>query len=425
MFRSWVFTEMPYPHIPPEDTFDSVRVSFPSRHYDPEVGHQLYQAYYDMYAAADELGLDIMCNEHHATATCVEPAVPLSLAILARETTRARLLALGNPVANRSDPVRVAEEMAMIDVISQGRLEVGFVRGVPQELSAGNVSPVDQKPRFREAIDLILEAWQAHDGPINWEGEHFHHRQVNVWPRVYQDPHPPVWIPTQSTSTAVETAERGFTVATILNGVAGCRSIFDAYRTRAAECGTDDPPLEKFAYLGLVAVGETDEEGYAIARKLQWYIQHNKVAPQFMDVPGYIEPKVRAAMLQSQLKGEEVTSPIAHLAHAPVEELTEDGYFFAGSPDTVFHQMRRFYEKVGGFGNFLMMVQGGTMGLELATRTMELYSREVMPRFRREVYGSAGPSAAAGPAGVSGLSADREDGAPLGPAAAGDEPAPR
>src|SRR5579859_791587 len=133
MFRAWVFTEMPYPHIPPEETFPSVRVTLPNRNYDPELGYQLYQKYFDIYRRADELGLDIMVNEHHATATCVEPAAPLSMAILARETTRARLLALGNPVANRRDPVRVAEEMAMVDVISHGRVDVGLVRGVPQE----------------------------------------------------------------------------------------------------------------------------------------------------------------------------------------------------------------------------------------------------------------------------------------------------
>ena len=221
MFRAWAFTEMPYPYIPPEETFESARVTFPSRIYDPELGHQLYEKYFDIYRRADELGLDIMVNEHHATTTCVEPAVPLSLSVLARETTQARLLTLGNPIANRRQPVRVAEEMAVVDVMSQGRLEAGFVRGVPMELSAGNSNPVDTKVRFWEAADLIIKAWTSHDGPFNWEGEHFHHRQVNVWPRVYQEPHPRVWVPTQTPSSATEVAERQFTVATILNGYEG------------------------------------------------------------------------------------------------------------------------------------------------------------------------------------------------------------
>ncbi len=79
MFRSWMFTEMPYPYLPPEDSYESLRVTLPSSTYDPGVGYQLYQTYFDLYAAADELGLDLMVNENHATATCVAPAVPLAL----------------------------------------------------------------------------------------------------------------------------------------------------------------------------------------------------------------------------------------------------------------------------------------------------------------------------------------------------------
>ena len=104
----------------------------------------------------------------------------------------------------------------MIDVISQGRLDVGLVRGVPMEISAGNSNPVGMKERFWEAADLITTAWSSRDGAFNWEGDYFHHRQVNVWPPTYQSPHPNIWVPTQSSGTVVEVAERGYTVATIL-----------------------------------------------------------------------------------------------------------------------------------------------------------------------------------------------------------------
>jgi alkanesulfonate monooxygenase SsuD/methylene tetrahydromethanopterin reductase-like flavin-dependent oxidoreductase (luciferase family) len=382
MFRTYAFTEMPYPYTPPDETFESVRVTLPNRNYDPELGYQLYQKYFDMYRMADELGLDIMLNEHHATATCVEPSVPMTLAVLARETERARLLCLGNPIANRPNPVRIAEEMAMADVISQGRLECGFVRGVPQEISACNVNPVGQKDRFWESADLIVKAWTTTDGPFNWEGRFYHHRQVNVWPRVYQEPHPPVWVPSQSLSTAAETAERGWNLATILNGVDGCRKMFDTYRMRADELGFAPPPPETFGYLGLIFVGETEAEAWAGARKLHWYLQHNKVADQFMDIPGYIDVKTRAAILKMRAQGGPLATPVAHLATASVEELVKDGYFFAGTPDMVLEQMVRFYDGVGGFGNFLVMTQGGTMGLELTVRSMELYATEVLPRFR-------------------------------------------
>lgn len=385
MFRSYVFTEMPYPYFPPEDTFESARVSLPNRVYDPELGAQLYGKYFDVFKRADELGLDVMINEHHATTTCVEPAAAIPLAILARETEKARILSLGSPVANRRQPLRVAEEMAMIDVISRGRLECGLVRGVPTELSAGNSNPVDMKLRFWEAVDLIVKAWSSHDGPFNWEGDFFHYRQANAWPRPYQDPHPRVWIPTQTASSAREIAERQYVLATILNGTEGARQIFESYRQRSAECGFPDPDAEKFAYCALVFVGETEKAGIEGARKLQWYLQHNKVAPQFWDVPGYVDPRARAAMMRRAVTEGEMTLPTAALGAAPITDLTKKGFFFAGGPDTVLNQMCDFYHQVGGFGHFLMMMQGGTMGYELTASSMEIFAAEVLPRFREEI----------------------------------------
>ena len=190
--RAWFFTETAYPHLP--DDIESIRVTLPNKHYDPEIGAQLYHRYIDEWLYAEDHGLDIMLNEHHQTATCVNSTAPIVMGILARESTKARILLLGNPVANRRDPVRVAEEMAMCDVISRGRVEVGFVRGVPYEVSAMNSLPIGMSDRLWEAHDLIRKAWTSHDGPFNWEGEYFHHRQVNIWPRPYQEPHPPIWI---------------------------------------------------------------------------------------------------------------------------------------------------------------------------------------------------------------------------------------
>ncbi len=391
MFRTYAFTEMPYPYIPPESTFESARVTLPNRVYDPELGFQLYEKYFDIYRRADQLGLDIMINEHHATATCVEPSASIPLAIIARETSSARILSLGSPLANRGHPLRVAEEMAMIDVLSQGRLDCGFVRGVPMEFSAGNSSPVDTKLRFWEAADLVVKAWTAHDGPFNFEGDYYHYRQVNAWPRVYQDPHPPVWVPTQTASSAVEVADHQYVLATILNGAEGARTIFDAYRNRSEELGFGATPPEMLAYCGLVFVGDNDREGLAGARKLHWYLRHNKVAPQFMNVPGYVDPRVRAALMKSTAMNGETSAATGHFASSSIEDLIEGGFFFAGGPDAVYDQLCRFHERVGGFGQLLMMVQGGTMGYDLVNGSMERYAEQVLPRLRATFDGIAGP----------------------------------
>jgi hypothetical protein len=130
--RVWYFSEMAY-HPAWEEGLKggSLRVVLPNRNFDPKVGHGLLNRYLDEFALCDEVGLDIMVNEHHSTSTCLTVSVPMALAIIARETKRSRLLSLGTPIANRPDPVRVAE---YVDEPLTGRLldgengNMGFVR---------------------------------------------------------------------------------------------------------------------------------------------------------------------------------------------------------------------------------------------------------------------------------------------------------
>src|SRR6201998_1619101 len=146
--RAWHFSENAYPYLPPADSYPSIRVSLPNRIYDPAKGAALYDRYIDEWLIAEDEGVEIMLNAHHQTATCVDPAAPLMLAALARLTKTARILLLGNPLCTRRQPVRVAEEMALVDVLSRGRLEAGFVRGVPYEVSASKSNPRATKRRF-------------------------------------------------------------------------------------------------------------------------------------------------------------------------------------------------------------------------------------------------------------------------------------
>jgi alkanesulfonate monooxygenase SsuD/methylene tetrahydromethanopterin reductase-like flavin-dependent oxidoreductase (luciferase family) len=394
MFHTYVFTEMPYPYLPPAALMPNNRISVPNSYYDPDTGYQLYNKYLDIYTAADGLGLDVMVNEHHTTATCTDAITTIPMAILARETKRARILTLGNPVAHRPDPVRVAEEMAMIDVISGGRTDIGFVRGVPQEVIAVNSTAVDMRDRFWEAVDLIMKAFTTHDGPFNWEGEHFHHRNVNLWPRPYQTPHPPIWSPTTGAASAPALAERQMTVATLSVGTQGCADIFGAYRKRSAELGID-PPLSKFAYSVQMFVGDTDEEAYREAEKVKlWYREAGRHHFQYTDPPGYLPPEVRAKVLRSKAQGRTPSPPLgpppaptmAEVVNKPVQELTTGGFMMAGNPDTVFYQLRDFFDAVGGLGNLIPMVQYWTMSYESTVKSMQRLAEDVLPRFVEEVY---------------------------------------
>ncbi|MCH8858139.1 MAG: LLM class flavin-dependent oxidoreductase [Proteobacteria bacterium] len=158
--RVFHFTEQPYPQAWDKHK-GSLRVNLPNRLLDPKIAADLFHRYYDEWQLCDELGLEIMINEHHSTATCLSSTCVVTLAVLSRITHRARLLVLGYPIANRPDPLRVAEELATIDVISRGRLEMGFVKGVPQEVAVANLNPVFQNQRFWEAHDFIMKALTA------------------------------------------------------------------------------------------------------------------------------------------------------------------------------------------------------------------------------------------------------------------------
>lgn len=376
--QAWHFSETAYPYLPPQDSYPSIRVSLPNKHYDPRKGAELWDRYLKEWQIAEEEGMDIMLNEHHQTATCVDPAAPLVLAALARLTTKARLLILGNPIANRRQPIRVAEEMAMVDVLSRGRVEAGFVRGVPYEISPANSNPVRMNERFLEALDLIVKAWTNHDGPFSHEGRFFHHRNINIWPRQWQDPHPPVWVSTTSSGGARQVGERGFIQATFLTGYQATRRVFDAYREgwRAAGRGKY-VANDRLAYAALVYVGETEAEAHAGAEKLLWYVTANKVAPQYANPPGYVPVEANVHMLRG---AEHPLSAFAKAAN--VEAAIRAGLMFAGTPDQVFNQIKRHYEYVGGYGHLLNMGQAGFLEHEESVKGIRMFAREVYPRLK-------------------------------------------
>ncbi len=143
-----------------------------------------------------------MLNQHHNTPTSLGAAMNLEAAILARITKKPKIVLMGNPLPIHNNPLRLAEELAEIDMISRGRLVSGFVRRGGTETWATNANPVHNRERFEEAHDLILKAWTT-PGPFRWEGKHYHFRVVNPFQVPLQKPHPPVWIPGSGSANTV------------------------------------------------------------------------------------------------------------------------------------------------------------------------------------------------------------------------------
>jgi alkanesulfonate monooxygenase SsuD/methylene tetrahydromethanopterin reductase-like flavin-dependent oxidoreductase (luciferase family) len=373
--QAWHFTEMPYPDLPPLDDIPSIRVTLPNKYFDPKIGADLYNRYLDEYVIADELGLNIMLNEHHQTATCLNAAAPLMAAILARQTKKARICILGNPIANRGDPIRIAEEMAMIDCISRGRLDVGIVRGVPYEIFAANTNPTQTQERLWEGVDLVVKAWTSHDGPFNFEGRFTQRRVVNIWPRPYQQPHPQIWITGSSDLENIrKIAGRGYVFATFLQPYDKVKAMFDAYRSGFVDRGL--PTGGGTAYMPLVYTADSEAEAEKGARELSWYLI-TKTAPQFRNPPGYVPVDTNVKALQGTFAGR-----TEEVRRQGFDYLREQGVMVYGTPDSVAQQVKRFYNLVGGFDHLLMMQQSGFLDHQRTVRSMTLFAKEVYPQIK-------------------------------------------
>ena len=174
------FSEQPYAHVTDADLeqYDSGRLGFPNTFFDPHKAHELYNQYHEQYALADEVGFDgIMSNEHHASYWCMKPAVNLDAAVISKITKNTKIAILGNVIAV-NDPIRMAEEIAMLDCFSNGRIISGFVRGTAVESLTGGIIPAENRARFEEAHDLIIKCW-TQPGPFRYEGNFYHYRAVN------------------------------------------------------------------------------------------------------------------------------------------------------------------------------------------------------------------------------------------------------
>lgn len=383
--RVYHMTEQPYPQAwVPAPT--SLRVTLPNELCDPDVASDLLNRYLDEWCLADEVGLDIMVNEHHSTATCLTTSCLLTLGILARITKRARLLALGVPIAHRTDPVRVAEEIATVDLISKGRLEVGFVKGVPTEVAPANSVPVRMMDRLWDAHDLIVKAMTKHDGPFNWESEYFQYRQVNVWPRPYQQPHPPVWVTSMSPGAVRPIAERGHVLGTFLSGMLAKR-MFDGYRQVWAERHATPCNIDRFGYLGLCAVASSEAEAHRRAAEIAAYLKTFKQCGEAYEYPpGYMAPEVLAKKLRTRQVPEIMVNTrygkTTDVRECTIQDLVDADMLFAGTPDQVFAQITRFSEDVGGIGHLMLMMQGGHLSSRDTSDSLRLFGTEVLPRLK-------------------------------------------
>lgn len=396
---AWWQCEIPYPYVEKSitDAACSVRASLPNRLCDPKLAADLFHEVLDEFALCDELGMNVICIEHHAGINSLIGSNPMITGILARQTRNVRVLSLGTLVSLRQDPVRVAEEYATADCLLRGRFDIGFVKSGGTEMASANMQPVNNEERYWEAIDLITKTLTSHDGPFSWEGKHYHHRHVNIWPGTYTRPHPRMWAATGDPHSAAEVGRRGMTHVLVLRGPEGTKRAYDAHRAARREARLPRVTTDNFAYAAMVYVGDTDEEGVEGGSKLLWFLntslksspQYNKFLPGAAPpqaAPGLYRTKPRAdagLAFKDAEKGVTTASQNSQkLMGLTAREAMDQGILFAGSPDNVHRQIMEFYDKVGGFGHLCLIGRSGPMTHEESKKGIRLFSKEVLPRLR-------------------------------------------
>ena len=367
------FSEQPYSHITDQDLekYDSGRLGFPNSYFDPEKAHVLYNEYHEQYAFADEMGFDgIMSNEHHASYWCMKPAVNLDAAVIAKVTKKVKIAILGNVIAV-NDPIRMAEEIAMLDCYSNGRIISGFVRGTAVESLAGGIIPAENRSRFEEAHDLIIKCW-TEPGPFRFEGKHYQYRVINPWVKPVQQPHPPIWFPGLSSAESVVWAASHqhpyMNLGSLLDHTQFLKSV---YIDTAKETGFQPGP-EHFGYLLRVLCADTDEKAQEIGRHFLWTENHRNRGPvEHNDPPGY--QSRQAVQIQRSLPGAGGFGK-----RMSYEELQEVNNVIVGSPETVIRKLRNIIEELNPGYMHIYGNEGGITHAE-SMRSIELLGQEVIP----------------------------------------------
>jgi alkanesulfonate monooxygenase SsuD/methylene tetrahydromethanopterin reductase-like flavin-dependent oxidoreductase (luciferase family) len=378
--KVFLFHLMPWPHLPDDwdKKHDSAWIWAENAHYDPQRGHDLYNRYLDELEYAEELGFDGVCvNEHHQTAYGNMPSPNLVAATLARRTKRVQIAVVGNALPLYNPPTRVAEEWAMIDVISGGRLICGMVIGGGPEYYSFNVNPTHARAMFYEAHDLIIQAW-TQPGPTRFDGKFWRLRYVNPWPRPLQQPHPPIWIPgAGSLETMQYVAKKRYAYMGIpYFHIDVFKKNFDYFRECCANEGYTARP-DQMGFLVPIYVGDTDASARKEFEPHLWYFVKKLLPGLLTGPPGYTSPrsalKIFDAIKQKQFM----------LAAERWADIERGEFALVGSAATVRDKLRHHLGRLGA-GNLLGLFQLGTLPGDLTRRSMERFARDVLPALRAE-----------------------------------------
>ncbi len=333
----------------------------PSGAYDSAAGAQVYQGMVERIEFVERLGFDwVSLSEHHYSPRILTPSPPLAAAYIAARVHTIKIALLG-PIVSHSNPVRLAEELAMLDTMANGRLVVGLLRGTSNEALTYDLNPQESRERTDEGMELILKAW-TEPQPFGWQGRHYRYRMVSVWPRPMQLPHPPTYA-LGTSREAGEFAARNHIGLGVSYGpfnVMGKATAY--YRDECARHGWE-PTADQIIFRANIVLAETDDAA-------QWVMQAHPARPAFT-----LRAGVANALLELDARN------IAGEARAASVNRALPINFFGG-PDTVVEQIKRCREETGAGIIDLGFQTPGSSDPDLLMEALDLFGKKVLPHIR-------------------------------------------
>ena len=374
-----LFHLMSYADLDFEATKDheTVWVNLPNKYFDPVKGHQLYNRYLDELEYGEVLGFDgVAVNEHHQTAYGLMPSPVVMASALARRTKKVKIAILGSALPLRQHPITVAEEHAMIDVITGGRLISGFVRGIGAEYHTFGINPTISHDRFHEAHDLIVQAW-TRPGPFSFTGRHYNLEYVNLWPRPFQTPHPPIWVPSQGSKETIDWAalpDHRYTYLQTFSPAAVVEKYLQSYRDTAQGYGYEAADSQ-LGWAVPVYVSDTDEQARKEA-KVHFELFRNRLLKMPIEMllpPGYTSRDSLKNLMKAKASlSQDLT----------IDKAIDMGMFVCGTANTVRQMLEDHWSKMH-FDNLLTMMHFGSLPQDLTKRSMEMFAKDVLPHIQK------------------------------------------
>ncbi|WP_053382412.1 LLM class flavin-dependent oxidoreductase [Leucobacter celer] len=373
-----------YPRVPHASSRKSNFIDLPNTHYDDVDGQYALEYQLSMLKLVEELGYDgALLSEQHNGPIGLFGNPMLAGAWLAGQTSRIKIGITG-PILNAyQTPVRLAEEIAALDIMSRGRLIIGLPVGHGMQYhSMGVVNVATARARYREAHDLLVAAL-TREGPFEWNGEFFQVPYVNLWPRPLQKPHPQIMlVGGGSLETLDLIAKHGYGYNPIgVTGIADTQKI----NGRLAELcrGYGYEPQRSQFWAGLnVHVAETDKQARLEVEAHELWVNQNFFPSPLHDSfpPGYLsEGAIRGLHGGASYR----SKPISEIGY---DDMIERGSLIAGSPETVTAKLQEYLEATG-VGRLMFGSNNGSKPKWLAVKSLTLLAEEVLPKLR----GGAGP----------------------------------